>query len=185
MSSRACPKTLHSSILAGFAVIAAASLSSPAAAQDFRFSHVESGTELAVRPNQTIDVNRSDQRIYTGTVENDVWGDDGRIAIPRGSQVQMRVAVRPDNDLVLHVDTVMVNGRRYDVDTTPSWFSSSRDENFLGAIAGALSGGAIRGPAVRVSRDTIVSFELERPLNVAQPTRDFDRDRWRYQDERR
>jgi hypothetical protein len=188
MYSRAFANTLHSSVLASCAVIAAAGLSSPAWAEDIRFSHVKPGTELTVRPNQAIDVNRGDQRTCMGTVQDEVWGDDGRIAIPRGAQVEMRVAVRPDNDLVLHVDAVVVNGRRYDVEGTPSRFSSDdniSDDNIGGAIAAALLGRAIHGPAVRVPRDRVVSFELERSLNIAQSARDFDRNRGRDENERR
>jgi hypothetical protein len=177
MKRRAFANTLHSNVLAGLIVIAAASLSSVAVAQDFRPSHVVPGTELTIRTNQTIDVNRSDARMYAGMVEEDIYGTDGRIAIPRGSPVQLMVRVTRDNDLVLRADSVVVGGRRYVVDATPSWFESPRNESVLGAIAGAISGGQIRGSVVRVPRDSIVSFELERPLNVDVGERDFDRDR--------
>jgi hypothetical protein len=46
-----------------------------------------------VRLNRTIDVNRSDNRIFYGTVDQDVRGNYGRIVIPRGSNVELAVRV--------------------------------------------------------------------------------------------
>jgi len=48
-------------------------------------TRVESDTVIAVRVNEAIDVERKDNRIYTGIVDQDVRGDNGRLAIPRGS----------------------------------------------------------------------------------------------------
>src|SRR5262249_17098641 len=66
-----------------------------------RISRIERGTSIAVRLDESIDVERKDNRVYSGTVDQDVRGENGRLAIPRGSHVELIVRVAPDNDLIL------------------------------------------------------------------------------------
>src|SRR6266550_2390705 len=49
-------------------------------------TRIEPGTLMAVRTNNSIDVERGDNRVYAGIVDQDVPGDNGRLAIPRGSR---------------------------------------------------------------------------------------------------
>src|SRR5258706_14539943 len=58
-----------------------------------RVTRIEPGTVIAVRTNETIDVDRYEDRRYTGIVDQDVRGEDGRLAIPRGSSVDLIVRV--------------------------------------------------------------------------------------------
>src|SRR5947209_162902 len=69
---------------------------------------LQPGTVIAARLNETVDVERSDNRVYTGIVDQDVRGDNGRLAIPRGSNVELIVRTAPDNDLILDLDSVVV-----------------------------------------------------------------------------
>jgi len=46
---------------------------------------------IPVRVNESIDVERKDNRVYYGIVDQDVRGDNGRIAIPRGSNAELIV----------------------------------------------------------------------------------------------
>src|SRR6266446_4753927 len=85
-----------------------------------RFTRIEPGTLLAVRTNETIDVERRDNRVYTGIVDQDVRGDNGRLAIPRGATVELIVRVAPDNGLVIDVESVVVNGERYAIRVEPN-----------------------------------------------------------------
>src|SRR5437588_7630801 len=50
------------------------------------YTRLEPGTNVPVRVNEAIDVERKDNRVYYGIVEQDVRGDNNRIAIPRGSR---------------------------------------------------------------------------------------------------
>ena len=133
----------------------------PSAAQD-RVTRISPGTTIAVRTNQPIDSNRRDNRIYTGTVDQDVRGDNGRLAIPRGSQVEMIVRTAPDNDLILDLESVTVNGERYALETAPERLESQQREGIggnrrtaehvgggavLGTIIGAIAGGG-KGAAI-------------------------------------
>ena len=131
-----------------------------------RMTRIEPGTTIPVRLNEPIDVDRQDNRAYTGTVDQDVRGENGRLAIPRGSQVLLRVRVERDNDLVLDLDSVDVHGERYAMQTDPNKFESPRDHSVVGSIVGAVTGNQVRGPVVRVRRDTVLSFRLERPLEM-------------------
>src|SRR5579862_101938 len=144
---RALSNAWRSKIAASATVMAALGLSTLlASAQDRRdegVSRLEPGTLLSVRTNQTIDVDRRDTGVYTGTVDQDVFGANGRIAIPRGSTVEMMVRVARDNNLILDVDSVVANGRRYALDTSANRVEAPN--NLVGSIVGTITGGAIRG----------------------------------------
>src|SRR5262249_12815993 len=76
-------------------------------------TRLEPGGMVPVRLNQTIDVERNDNRVYYGRVDQDVFGENGRIAIPRGSNAELMVRVARDNDLILDLESVVVNGQRF------------------------------------------------------------------------
>jgi hypothetical protein len=52
-----------------------------------RYTRLVPGTMISVRPSEAIDVERRDNRVYTGIVDQDVRGTNGKLAIPRGSTV--------------------------------------------------------------------------------------------------
>ena len=125
-------------------------------------TRIEPGTIIAVRTDAYIDSRRADGRIYTGTVNDDVRGDDNRIAIPRGSGVELAVKVAPDGDLILDLDSVVAYGQRYSLAADSERFDSSRREGIgtnrrtgeyvgggalLGSIIGAIAGGG-KGAAI-------------------------------------
>ena len=121
---------------------------------------------ITVRPTEAIDVERKDNRIYNAVVDQDVQGDNGRLAIPRGSTAELIVRVARDNDLILDLESIVVNGQRYAVKTEPNRVESMQDGSLVGAIVGAINGGQAQGRAVRIPRDTRLSFRLERPLDI-------------------
>jgi hypothetical protein len=171
-----------SSILAGKArlvssvlALSASLLPGAAAAQEFRT--IDPGTTLPVRITQAIDVNRHDDRVYTGIVDQDVRADNGRIAIPRGSTAELYVRVARDNDLVLDLESIVANGQRYAISAQPNRVQSN---DLVGSIVGTLSGGAVRGRVVRIPRDSVINFRLERRLDVGVPDRGYDRGGWHY-----
>jgi hypothetical protein len=162
-------------------------------------TRIEPGTLVPVRTNETIASDRSDGRVFTGLVEQDVRDASGRLAIPRGSSVELMVRVAPDNDLVLDLESVVVNGQRYavraDANRIEAPEGSGNDSRtgehigegaVLGAIIGAIAGGGkgaaigavaggaagaggdilTRGRAIRIPRDSILTFRLERPLTL-------------------
>jgi len=88
------------------------------------FTTVERGTVIPVRTNEAIDVERSDNRVYTGIVDQDVRGDDGRLAIPRGAEVELIVRTTSNNDLIIDMESVMARGQRYAIKTDPKRVSA-------------------------------------------------------------
>ena len=146
------------------------------------------GTVIPVRTREAIDVRKGDYRVYNGIVDQDVRGDDGRLAIRRGSPVELVVRFAPDSDLILDLDSITTNGQRYAVKADTKRAESQHDNSLVGAIFGAINGGEVQGQAVRVPRNTVVTFRLMRPLDVGVPDRgvmrdgrhyhDYDRDRY-------
>jgi hypothetical protein len=92
------------------------------------------------------------------------------------------VRIAPDNDLILDLESVVVNGQRYAIRADPNRVESQRDNTVVGAIVGAINGGQARGRAVRIPRDAIVTFRLERPLDMGIADRGVTRDGYHYHD---
>src|SRR4051794_7055708 len=146
------------------------------------YTRLSPGTQIPVRTERAIDVERRDNRVYYGTVDQDVRGQNGRIAIPRGSRAELIVRVARDNDLILDLESVVVNGQRYAIKTDSNRVESQRDNSLVGAIVGAVSGGQAMGRAVRIPRNSVVSFRLDRPLDMGVADRGVTRDRYHYHD---
>ena len=126
-------------------IAAAAMLSIPAIAGAQAWDYVNpipAGTSIQVRTTEPIDAQSVDGRIYTGTVENDVRDPQNRLAIPRGATAELVVRRGPDDDLVLDLDSVTVNGRRYGVDAT---------RNPVGT-----AGDAVRNSGIGANKDTAI-----------------------------
>lgn len=178
-------------LLGGLAVLLALSALPPLFAQyrdgdrdrdRDRMTRIESGTIIAVRTNDTIDVERNDYQVYRGMVDQDVRGNDGRLAIPRGSNVELIVRVERDNDLIIDLESVSVNGNRYAIKTQANRQESQRDDSLVGSIVGAIQGGEARGRAVRIPRDSVLTFRLQRGLDMGVVDRGSDREGRHYHD---
>jgi hypothetical protein len=179
--------------MAGLFITSALCLSSFAFAQDRnqggyrdrgrdRITTLVPGTVIPVRTNEAIDVNKGDYRVYTGIVDQDVRGDDGHLAIPRGSTVELVVRFARDNDMILDLDSVTANGLRYGIKTETKRVQSRMDDSLVGGIVGALTGAQARGQAIRIPRDTVVTFRLRRPLDMGIADRGVMRNGRHYHD---
>jgi hypothetical protein len=145
------------------------------------FTRLDPGTLISVRTNETIDVARSDYRVYNATVEQDVRGENGRVALRRGSAVELMVRTLPDNDLALDLESVAVDGQRYALSTDQTRVGS-RAPGLVSSIVSAIPGLAIRGRTVRVPQGSVMSFRLERPLDVDVADVGVTRDGYHYHD---
>jgi hypothetical protein len=179
-------------IVAGLAVLGALVIAPLAISQDRdrdrdrdggdRITRIEPGTNISVRTNDSIDAERADNRVYYGAVDQDVRGQNGRLAIPRGSRVELIVRVMRDNDLVLDLESVNVNGQRYAIQTDKNRVESQRDNSLVGTILGAINGGQAQGRAVRIPRDSLLNFRVQAPLIVGVADRGVDREGNHYHD---
>jgi hypothetical protein len=147
-----------------------------------RVRRVEPGTTIPVRVKESIDVDKGDNRVYTGVVDADVRGENGRIVVPRGSDVELMVRYSPDNDLNVDLESIVVNGQRYAVRTEQKHIGARADDTLVGSIVGAINGGEGRGRAVRIPRDSVVTFRISRPLDVGISDRGETRDGHHYHD---
>jgi hypothetical protein len=141
-----------------------------------RVEKIEPGTTIAVRTTEPIDVEHRDSRVYRGVVDREVRGENGRLAIPRGAAVELIVRVAPDNDLILDLESVIVDGDRYGVKADADRVESRKEDSLVGAILGAVAGVEVRGRAVRVPRDSVLSFRIDRPMWIGAPGHDEHRD---------
>jgi hypothetical protein len=145
-------------------------------------TRIEPGTTIAIRTTDAIDSDRRDDQVYRAIVDQDVRGTNDRLAIPRGSSVELIVRVTPDNDLILDLESVSVNGNRYAIKTDPNRQEARRDDSLVGSIVGAIQGGEARGHVVRIPRDAILTFRIVRPLEMGVADRGRDRDGHHYHD---
>jgi hypothetical protein len=82
----------------------------------------------------------------------------------------------PDNDLVLDMESVTVNGERYALRTDATRIDSGRDNSLVGSIVGAISGGEVRGRTIRLPRNSLLTFRIQRPMDMGVADRGVDRD---------
>src|SRR5579862_6227346 len=147
-----------------------------------RLTRLEPGTMIPVRVNEMIDVKRSDisgvalltskiTRVYRGTVDQDVRGQNGLTAIPKGSQVELMVRVARDNGLLLDLDSVVANGQRYAVKGDPA---PTADDVTVGEIMGGID--KLGGQVVDVPLNAVITFRLKKALQVGVADRGSDRD---------
>jgi hypothetical protein len=123
---------------------------------------IDAGTTITVRTNNSIEAKESDGLVYTGTVAEDVKGSRGRIVVPKGSDVEMVVKDLSNGDVALDLQSVIMNGQRYTVDSADQVVTGDRKEGIgankrtgkyvgggalLGAVIGAVAGGG-KGAAI-------------------------------------
>src|SRR6185295_10551719 len=129
-----------------------------------RVGTIDAGTTITVRTNESIDASSSDSenKVFTGVVEQDVLNRRGGIAIPKGSDVDLVVKKTSSTEVALDLDSVIINGQRFGVDTESNVVTGERKEGLgansrtgkyvgggaaIGAIIGAIAGGG-KGAAI-------------------------------------
>jgi outer membrane lipoprotein SlyB len=110
---------------------------------------VPSGTEVVVRTNQAIDAKSpSDSRIYNAVVDRDVTDRSGRVVIPRGSNAELILRDSSNNQVVLDLESVDVNGQRYTVSSPPESVTTDSSGEREGVGANKRTGKYVGGGAV-------------------------------------
>jgi hypothetical protein len=117
-----------------------------------RLARVEAGTYISVRTREAIETNRRDNRIFPAVVERDVWDEYGRLArpaIPSGAPADLLVRSAPDGDLILDLNSIVVDGRRYEVASSADRIDSNqRRDSGNGHAAEYIGGGAVLGTII-------------------------------------
>jgi Protein of unknown function (DUF3011) len=144
------------------------------------------GTSISVRNNETIDVQKSDGREFSGAVYQDVLDENGDVAIPRGSYAELIVKNNSDEYLALDLESVEVNGLRYTVTTAKGGGTDSEQPNGLkasGRTGDVMDGAKLthaikqvltRGKA-KVLAASFLTFHLKQPLEMGVGNDDLSR----------
>jgi hypothetical protein len=130
--------------------------SGPVVAQNAAPGEIPSGTELAIRTNENIDVKTADSsgRTYSGEITREVQDSAGRILIPRGSPATLMVVSSNEggttgtDSLELALRSVTINGQSYQVS---SGTVEQRGKEGLGGnqrTATMVGGGAVLGTLI-------------------------------------
>jgi len=114
-----------------------------------RLTRIDPDTFITVRTTESIVSDRTDGRVFTGVVAEDVWDDSNRLAvpaIPEGSRAELLVRTARDGDLILDLDSVFAHGQRYAVNAAPERVEADRGISNNGA--GLIGGGAVLGTII-------------------------------------
>jgi hypothetical protein len=154
------------------------------------------GSRVPVRTEETIDsATASEGQTYAAEIADDVPDANGDTVVPRGAnaKVIIRSATKGNrfhgtSDLVLDLQSISVGGKEYLVSTTDlqqkgkqGFGANKRTAEFtgggaaLGAIIGAIAGGgkgaaigagATKGGAIKVPAETMLTFQLDKPVQI-------------------
>lgn len=135
------------------------------------------GTEIRVRSNSPINVNKWDRgRIYPAYVANDVYAKDGNLVIPRGSNAELIVRQTGPDQMALDIESITANGHRLVMDATGPNFNMPENtynsgsglvSGILGAI-GAATGTQVetQGSHIYIPAESVLRFRLQEPLHT-------------------
>lgn len=124
---------------------------------------IPTGAEIEVRTDTPIELRSWERgRIYSAHVDRDIVARDGDVSIPRGAPAELIVREAGPHEMVLDLESVTVNGRRYVVDAASPEFNTRARQGLgengrtgrfvgggaiLGTIIGAIAGGG-KGAAI-------------------------------------
>jgi hypothetical protein len=159
-------------------IIASTAIFLMIAAVSFAQDRVDQGTRVRVRATSTIDSREGSLANYRGMVIDDVRGRNGRLVIPAGSPVQLKVRAVPQNKLRLDLEWVNPGGEQYALAADPLYVLAHKPAGAADGIIGALHvNGEIGGREVHIPRDTVLTFMLEDPVVIGEPNLQYDLDR--------
>lgn len=135
------------------------------------------GTELVVRTVETIDSRRvgADQ-LFAAIVEHQISDASGHVIIPARSSAQLVIRqvwpgdVGSSPEIVLDVQSITVDGRRFAVGTVAGAIASGHKGATIGLLIGAADGSAsevlTKGRDVKVPAETVLRFLLDKPVTL-------------------
>jgi hypothetical protein len=145
-------------------------------AANARLLEAPAGTELVVRTVETIDSRHvgADQS-FAAIVEHQISDASGRVIIPARSSAQLVIRqvhsadAKGSPEMVLDVQSITVDGRRYAVGTVAD-VTVSREGAAIGLLIGAADGAATqmltKGREVKIPAETVLRFLLDKPVTL-------------------
>jgi hypothetical protein len=120
-------------------------------------------TKIRVRTIEAMDTQISECQLFRGVVDRDVFGGNGNVLISKGSEAELIVRSLPDGDLALDLESVMINGQRFGVETGNEAITAARlksDGLPNGAEVVAI------GKRIDVPVQSVLNFGLAEPFHV-------------------
>jgi len=123
---------------------------------------IPAGTSISIRTNENITASEAQPSAsYSAEISEDVTGPDGQLLIPRGTPARLAVVSTGNNDLALALQSLRVNGREYNVESSTTnggvggtgIGKNKRTAEYigggalLGTVIGAIAGGG-KGAAI-------------------------------------
>src|ERR1051325_7950204 len=99
-----------------FAAVAVSALCLPTVGKAQSPRTIDAGTTIVVRINQAIRIRYSDGRVYSGVVNRDVRSRAGRVAIARGSKVELVVRTISRSELALDLESIELDGQPFGIE---------------------------------------------------------------------
>jgi hypothetical protein len=138
---------------------------------------IAAGTGILVRNSETIDVRKSDGRVFSGVVDQDVLDENGAVTIPRGSYAKLIVKDAANQYLALDLELVEVDGLRYMVTTNGDRTEGEQRAGIEpnpragdlvdgGALIDSITRLFTRGKTVKIPAESFLTFRLEQPLKM-------------------
>jgi len=112
---------------------------------------IDTGTTISVRTNEEIKVDSSDGRVFSAEVDQDVRDTRGQVALPRGTYAELLVRGISNNEYVVDLESVTVNGRRLGVETANKAVGAVGEKQGIGAndrTGRYVGGGAVIGAII-------------------------------------
>ena len=131
-----------------------------------RITTIDAGTPVPVRITEDIYVETRSEQVFRGIVAEDVRDAKGHVAIPRGSSVDLKVRLGPDQELVLDLDSINVNTERFGAWSETDRVEAYRRDTLLATVVDPAPGLQVRGLAIRVPADSLVTFRIDHALIV-------------------
>lgn len=132
-------------------------LSSSAWRSVTQFTAIPKHTKVRVRVTESIDTQNGECGNFAGVVDKTVYDGDGRLLIPKGSNVVMRVQSRESDRVVLDLASIETNGEQFEAPSETEAIS----------MASMLSAGVSSGGRVVIPENTLLTFRLAEPFQVA------------------
>jgi hypothetical protein len=130
----------------------------------------DTSREVVVRTDGPINVEPQQGcgRIYRGHVALDVlWGEGSRVAIPKGSPVELTVRETGPGEMIVDIQSITVHGRRYVIDTE---YEAEIGGGTVKAIPAVIANGEQvqpQGAEIHIPMETVLHFQP--PLLVLRP----------------
>jgi hypothetical protein len=127
------------------------------------FTAIPRHTKVRVLTTESIETQSGDGRVFHGKVAKDVFGGNGNVLIPKGSNVELMVKSLADDRLVLDLNSIETNNEQFQAE-------SSREAMPDASVAGAGAVGGVQistsGERIEVPKDSLVTFRLNEAFQV-------------------